>query len=144
MDLENRRRADLAFRYLNGYLENTGDYQGLGVLPYYLAYRALVRSKVEGISMEQEGLDEEEMAETHKRFKGYLSLAENYTEPRKPVLIITHGVSGSGKTTGTQPLIEGRGMIRIRMDVERKRLFGHIMASFDISTATLDSAQLMV
>jgi hypothetical protein len=40
------------------------------------------------------------------------------------VLTITHGPSGSGKTTLTQSLIETTGAIRIRADLERKRLFG--------------------
>ena len=46
MDLEERGRADLAHRFLNAYLERTGDYAGLAVLPFYLAYRALVRAKI--------------------------------------------------------------------------------------------------
>jgi predicted kinase len=33
-------------------------------------------------------------------------------------------VSGSGKTTGTQSLLERTGAVRIRSDVERKRMFG--------------------
>jgi predicted kinase len=40
------------------------------------------------------------------------------------VLMITHGLSGSGKTTLTQPLLEATGAIRLRADIERKRLFG--------------------
>src|SRR5690606_28975746 len=35
MDLAVRRRADLAWRFLNRYLELTGDYAGLAVLPFY-------------------------------------------------------------------------------------------------------------
>ena len=46
MDLEDRGRADLAHRFLNAYLERTGDHAGLAVLPFYLAYRALVRAKI--------------------------------------------------------------------------------------------------
>jgi predicted kinase len=38
--------------------------------------------------------------------------------------LITHGLSGSGKTFATQALIEATGAIRLRSDVERKRLFG--------------------
>jgi predicted kinase len=38
--------------------------------------------------------------------------------------LLTHGVSGSGKTYGTQGLVETFGAIRLRADVERKRLFG--------------------
>ena len=43
---------------------------------------------------------------------------------RQAALIITHGFSGSGKTTLTQALLEQLGAIRLRSDVERKRLRG--------------------
>jgi len=39
-------------------------------------------------------------------------------------LATTHGVSGSGKTSGSQALVERTGAIRIRSDLERKRLAG--------------------
>ncbi|HVA54685.1 MAG TPA: hypothetical protein VNI53_02645 [Gammaproteobacteria bacterium] len=45
-DLLFHERYDLAFRYLNVYLQTTGDYRGLAVLRYYLVYRTLVRAKV--------------------------------------------------------------------------------------------------
>ena len=55
MDLEDRGRADLAHRFLNAYLERTGDYAGLAVLPFYLAYRALVRAKIARLRAAQLG-----------------------------------------------------------------------------------------
>jgi predicted kinase len=55
---------------------------------------------------------------------GYLSLAHGFTTMRPPLLMITRGFSGSGKTTLTTPLLEQMDLIRIRSDIERKRLFG--------------------
>ena len=46
MDLQDRGRRDLGHRFLNAYLEITGDYAGLSVLRFYLAYRAMVRAMV--------------------------------------------------------------------------------------------------
>jgi predicted kinase len=57
-------------------------------------------------------------------FGSYLDLAAQYTRPSHPRLLITHGVSGSGKTSGTQQVVEATGAIRLRSDVERKRLCG--------------------
>ena len=54
----------------------------------------------------------------------YLQLADRYIAGGTPQLFITHGVSGSGKTHGTQTLLEQLGAVRIRSDIERKRLFG--------------------
>jgi aminoglycoside phosphotransferase family enzyme len=47
MDLAGRERADLAFALFSCYLEATGDYEGVRVLPFYAVYRALVRAKVQ-------------------------------------------------------------------------------------------------
>ena len=117
MDLAHRGRDDLAWRVLNRYLEHTGDYAGLAALPYYQVYRAMVRAKVAAILAGQHGGD---LAET----RAYLALAERLAEPRRPVLVLMHGVSGSGKSWHAQQLLEALGAVRLRSDVERKRLFG--------------------
>ena len=124
MDLIDRGRPDHAYRLLNGYLEHTGDYEGLTVFPYYLTYRAMVRAKVAGIRLEQEEKGEAESRSTENELKEYLELAERLSQPTQPSLILMHGLSGSGKTMIAQLILETLGAIRIRSDIERKRLFG--------------------
>jgi len=124
MDLEKRKQSELAYRFLNAYLERSGDYHGLLLLTCYLTYRTLVRAKVEAIRSGQSHVPPEEQATAYQSFQDYLQLAVKYNQGRPLHLIITHGLSGSGKTTLTQRLIEQLGAIRIRSDVERKRLFG--------------------
>ena len=124
MDLDSRGQSALAYRFLNAYLQHSGDYDALPLLPYYLAYRAMVRAKVACIRLGQEGLGASERSNEKKEFEDYLMLAESYSHQTSPMLIITHGLSGSGKTTITQGLIERLGAIRVRSDVERKRLHG--------------------
>jgi len=53
MDLLHFGYQDYAYRFLNHYLQDTGDYQGLTLLRYYLVYRALVRAKVALLRMNQ-------------------------------------------------------------------------------------------
>ncbi len=117
MDLQNRHEAIYANRLLNLYLEKTGAYAAIKLLSFYCVYRALVRAKVEAITASQN----EDIAST--AFNDYLRLASSYLKTYKPMLIITHGMSASGKTTLTLPLLERLPAIRIRSDVERKRLF---------------------
>ncbi len=124
MDLQDRQQLQLAQRFLNQYLEYTGDYTGVAVLPYYLFYRAMVRAKVDAIRANQAGISCDEKAEAEKDLVSYLELAQSYTRKLIPKLIITRGMSASGKTTITQTLLEQLTAIRIRSDVERKRLFG--------------------
>jgi len=126
MDLFDRNRRDFAYRLLNGYLERTGDYAGLDVSPFYLTYRALVRAKVAHLGWQQHGEDESEIREKLRDSRqDYLDLATSLAVPEPPPqLLITRGVSGSGKSFGTEDLIESLGAIRVRSDVERKRLAG--------------------
>lgn len=124
MDLCHRGLAPLAWRVLNRYLEQSGDYEGLAALPYYMSYRAMVRAKVAAIRAHQVGGDYGESL-------GYLHLASKLSARPHPALILMHGVSGSGKTVISQQLLEGLGAIRLRADVERKRLYG--LASLDSS-----------
>ncbi|KAI5915164.1 bifunctional aminoglycoside phosphotransferase/ATP-binding protein [Thauera sp. 2A1] len=131
MDLQRRGRSDLGARFLNAWLERTGDYDSLRVMRYYIAYRAMVRAKIAAIRLAQ--LDGEARADCLQECRAYVALAVAQGQAAQPFLAIASGVSGSGKTSQSQGLIEARGVIRVRADVERKRLFG--LAAEDSSVA---------
>ncbi|HXE51356.1 MAG TPA: AAA family ATPase [Ramlibacter sp.] len=114
MDFGARGRQDFAFRLLNGWLDRTGDHAALSALRFSVVYRALVRAQVELLR----GAGHE--AAAHR----YLETALSWTVPGQARLFITHGLPGSGKTFQSQRLLEREGAIRLRSDVERKRLFG--------------------
>jgi aminoglycoside phosphotransferase family enzyme/predicted kinase len=114
-----------AYRFLNRYLQYTGDYQGLALLRYYLVYRALVRAKVSLLRMTQQRDDQTVAKQALGEYTVFADLAERFTLRRQTALIITHGYSGSGKSTFAAQLAEKIGAFQIRSDVERKRLFGY-------------------
>lgn len=124
MDLSNRGHPEYASRFLNLYLQHTGDYQGLSVLKYYLVYRAVVRAKVALLRIAQKQLSTIEQETIQQEFNSYLKLASQYITDNKNALVITHGFSGSGKSTHTEKLLEPLSAIRVRSDIERKRLYG--------------------
>jgi aminoglycoside phosphotransferase family enzyme/predicted kinase len=117
MDLVHRAHQDWAFLFLNLWLEGTGDYAGLALLRYYAVYRALVRAKVALLRAAQAPGDTGAAL-------AYLDLAAQLCRVPALTLSITHGLSGSGKTTATRRLIERDHAVRMRSDVERKRLAG--------------------
>ncbi|MBT8769467.1 bifunctional aminoglycoside phosphotransferase/ATP-binding protein [Metapseudomonas boanensis] len=123
MDLEDRGLKSLSRRLVSEYLEHTGDYQGLELLNFYKAYRALVRAKIALFSLAHQA-DAVQKAATLRQYRNYAGLAESYSAIPSPFLAITHGVSGSGKSHVALRLVEALGAIRLRSDVERKRLFG--------------------
>ena len=125
MDLDDHNRPDLARRLLNSYLGITGDYEGLAVLRFYQVYRAMVRAKVAGLQLLQHNANRtNENNNLTQEILNYIQLAIRYTQTTAPRLIITYGLSGSGKSFLSQKLLEQCDIIRIRSDVERKRLFG--------------------
>jgi hypothetical protein len=123
MDLDHSGHKPLAWRFLNLYLSGTGDYEGLRLLRFYSVYRAMVRAKVTAIRCDQEG-DANRKVAISEQHRTYLALALRYTTLKRPLLVITHGLSGSGKSMHSSQLSGLAGMVHIRSDVERKRLFG--------------------
>ena len=123
MDLKAHGRADLASRFLDAWIEHSGDHAGLPVLRFYEVYRALVRALAS------------RLAERMDAALDYLRCAQQLAQaPESGArLLITHGLSGSGKSTIAAQLLAETGAVRVRSDVERKRLFG--LAPLDRSAA---------
>lgn len=124
MDLQSHGLHRLAARLLNAYLEHTGDYEGLAVLPYYRTQRALVRCKIALLRAAQMAPDLHATASHQAQAAKYLALALEGIRPTPSAILIMHGYSGCGKSTLSALLVELLGAIRIRSDVERKRMHG--------------------
>ena len=138
MDLHSRQKPQLAAQFLNAYLEQSGDYEGVTTLHFYLVYRALVRAKVAVLHlMQSQNLQEKQQLE--QTCRAYIQLAAVYTKPPQPFLLILHGFSGAGKTTVSEGLLTELSAIRLRSDLERKRLFG--LSPNERGTAKIYSAE---
>jgi aminoglycoside phosphotransferase family enzyme/predicted kinase len=123
MDLDFGGGRELSSRYLSRYLEHTGDYEGLEVLRFYQMYRAMVRAKVAAIRAAQLHGNDASDKTADAESLDYLWLAERYSETADtPVAVLMHGLSGSGKSYVAERLVESLGAVRVRSDVERKRL----------------------
>jgi aminoglycoside phosphotransferase family enzyme/predicted kinase len=121
MDLTAHERGDLAFAFLNAYVERTGDYGGLRHLCFYAVYRALVRAMVDSLGAEQNPL---RRALFDARLQSRLKAARAYADRPQAALVLMHGLSGSGKSWLSEQLIAPLACVRIRSDIERKRLAG--------------------
>lgn len=128
IDLLDHGRPGLAAAFLNAWLEAGGDFAAIKLLRFYAVYRAVVRAKIAALRARQE--DETAAAGEIATACGYLDLARKIAVPPAPTLAITCGLSGSGKTTASSARLldperpEAGRLLRIRSDVERKRLFG--------------------
>ncbi|TAG55815.1 MAG: adenylyl-sulfate kinase [Oscillatoriales cyanobacterium] len=124
MDLESRGRRDLGNVFLNTYVEQTGDWEGLQVLPLYLSRQAYVRAKVTSLMLDDEAVSTNEKAQISQSAAHYYKLAWEYTKPRSGKLTLMSGLSGSGKSTAARYLARHTGAIHIRSDAVRKHLGG--------------------
>ncbi len=121
MDLKAYDRKDLEFAFLNAYLERTGDYDGVRHLAFYAVYRALVRAMVDGLGAQSEPGHRREF---QNRLRVRVDTAVGFARRSAPALILMHGLSGSGKSWLSGQLMLEIGAVRIRSDLERKRLAG--------------------
>lgn len=128
MDLCYHGREPLAYTFINAWLSRSGDYQGLYLLRFYAVYRAIVRAKIAAIELTQSdwpGKCADDSTAAHlKSLRAHLDLADRLAHSVRPWLVITHGLSGSGKTWLATQLAAKSGAIHLRSDVERKRIFG--------------------
>jgi len=121
MDLDHYGRADLAHLFVNSYTERSEDKELKELLGFYKCYRAYVRAKVNCFKVDDPHISEAERQETLEIARSYFDLAEFYTRP-KPVLLITTGLVGTGKTVLAQALAKRLGLAVISSDVFRKQL----------------------
>ena len=124
MDLEAAGEPELANVFLNTYIEHTGDWSGLALLPLYLSRQAYVRAKINSWLWDEPTLTAENKRQAGEKASNYYHLAWQYTRPQSGKLIMMSGLSGSGKTTVAKELAQSLGAIQIRSDAVRKHLSG--------------------
>ncbi len=124
MDLAARGRPRLRHAVLQAWVETSGDFAGLPLLPYFEAYRALVRGKVAALRALQSPIGSPGREGAIASARRYVDWATERTRRHPPALILTCGLSGSGKTWLAAGLSCDLDALHLRSDVERKRLAG--------------------
>ena len=123
MDLDHYGRADLSYHFVKAYVASSGDKDILRLLNFYKCYRAYVRGKVESFKSGDPYVGEEERKMSWETARSYFDLADAYTWS-KPVLFITTGLVGTGKTALAQAMAKRLGLVALSSDVIRKQLAG--------------------
>ena len=94
------------------------------MLPFYTAYRAAVRGKVEGLKLGEAEIPvpDRDAALIKARARWLLALGELEEAGRRPCLVLVGGLPGTGKSTLARALAERAGFTVIRSDLVRKEL----------------------
>jgi len=123
MDLDFRGRRDLAGITHEAYREAAGPDPDMALLlPFYKVYRAWVRGKVESLLAVDSSAPTETRVEAGRQARRYFNLALGYLCP--PLLLMTCGLMGVGKTTVGRGVAEALGGELLRSDVLRKQIAG--------------------
>jgi len=124
MDLIAKDCPDLANVFLNHYIEQTGDWQGLQLLPLYVSRQAYVRAKVTSFMLNDAAVDQASKQAASDQAARYYRLAWSAVQSQPGRIYLMAGLSGSGKTTTARQLASRTSAIHIRSDAVRKHLAG--------------------
>jgi uncharacterized protein len=124
MDLLAKDCGALATAFLNHYIEQTGDWEGLQLLPLYISRQAYVRAKVTSFLLNDPGVDEAAKAQASATASRYYHLAWSVVQPKPGHLYLMAGLSGAGKSTTAREVARQTGAIHLRSDAVRKHLAG--------------------
>ncbi|MEO0852434.1 MAG: AAA family ATPase, partial [Cyanobacteria bacterium J06648_11] len=122
MDFAIRDRPNLAALFLNTYTEQTGDWEGIEILPLYVSRQSYVRAKVTSFMLGDPGVPDEAQKAASDTAAEYYRLAWECARSRRGQIILMSGLSGSGKSTVAGMLAREMGAIHIRSDAVRKHL----------------------
>jgi len=121
MDLDHYGRADLSRSFVSAYVDMSQDRELQELVTFYKCYRAYVRGKVESFKLDDPYITKAEKSRTLDIASSYFDLADSYIRS-KPILFITTGLVGTGKTVLAQALAKKLGLVVISSDVIRKQL----------------------
>lgn len=130
MDLDYQGFPYLSSYLIDRYIEKSNDKNIFDVLNFYKCYRAYVRGKVTGFQLDDSYIESEKKEEIVNSAKNYFYLAEYYSglikneiEQKTPIVFITSGLTGTGKTTVSRKIAVDYNAIRINTDEVRKEIF---------------------
>ncbi|MBQ9057064.1 AAA family ATPase [Rhodococcus sp. (in: high G+C Gram-positive bacteria)] len=116
MDLEFLGHEDLARMFLASMVTKSSDQPPISLIDHYIAYRAIVRAKVDALRLQQGNSDSLAGLERH------LILGENHLRSAQVRLCLVGGFPGTGKSTLSAALGEHTGATVISSDRVRREL----------------------
>lgn len=124
VDLERLGAAAMAAHFVRAYARFSEDASLYRLLDFYRCYRAYVRGKVTSIRL-QASPPPELRTQLQRRAEAYFALAAHYAERlTRPLLLLTTGLTASGKSTVAQAIATALDLALYSSDRVRKEMAG--------------------
>ena len=120
MDFDELGEPGLSSALVEEYVRLSGDKGLQDVLPFFKAYRAYVRGKVEGFRLEDSNLRGGQRDEVAARSRRYFALSAAYARPPGPLLLVTCGLMATGKSVLARALASRLNATVLSSDIVRK------------------------
>jgi aminoglycoside phosphotransferase family enzyme/predicted kinase len=133
MDIERLGAPQVADRLLDWYREFTNEHHPQSLAHLYVAYRALVRAKVNAMRALQVHSD----SKAAEAARAFLRQCQKHLEEALPMIVLVGGAPGTGKTTLAEAVGDRLGSVVFSSDEVRKDLVG--MSRFDHAYAAPDA-----
>jgi len=125
MDLDFNGRPDLCKRFVDRYIDASGDTELVHLLDFYKCYRAYVRGKIACFTSSDPAMDNGARRAQRNLARRYFGLAYKYAGgTERPLLVVLYGLMGSGKTNVARYLRERFGWHVLSTDAVRKQISG--------------------
>ena len=120
MDLFAHQKGVNANLLFNRWVQRTHDYEGLALLNLYASYRAMVRAKIAAIECQQDPANKQ----AQQALIDKIHLAWQFLQPKKQLLVLMHGCTGSGKTYYAEQIAGALNAVILNSDIIRKKTLG--------------------
>jgi uncharacterized protein len=125
MDLTAKGHPELSRQFVRTYVDHSGDRELLKLIDFYISYRAYVRGKVESFRADDESVPyAERLAAATIAIARFRHAVEAAGRVRPPVVLMTCGMSGTGKSALAGAIAVEWNMQVIASDIVRKELAG--------------------
>jgi uncharacterized protein len=123
MEMDFAGKKELSSYFVDQYFKSSKDQRLMKLLLFYKCYRAYIRGKVGGFSLNNPDLSKKQKEINKVKAQQYFQLAKKYViEMQKPVLILGAGLPGIGRSTRLKLLAKKINAQILDSDLIRKQI----------------------
>jgi len=123
MEMDFAGKKELSSYFIDQYFKFSKDQKLINLLLFYKCYRAYIRGKVGGFSLNNSDLSKKQKEANIKKVREYFVLAKKYAqEMNKSILVVGAGLPGIGRSTRLKFLAQKINAVILDSDIIRRQI----------------------